>query len=123
MNVGSRIYYDLSTGEVILNTGDRSGAVVETTIEQDFNSYLVLSLRNPSTVGVIQLEYGQYSQDISAGGIIDRVDVTTKQVFFRYPDVTGPSDPEPERPLSEVVYEIKSQNAEIIFALVSNNLM
>lgn len=61
MIVGRKIYYQLSTGNVILEIGEREGSVVETTIDQDFESYVALSQLVKSTVGVIQLTYRQYS--------------------------------------------------------------
>ena len=59
MNIGRRLYYELSTGNVLLDTGERSGSVVETTLEQDFASYAALVERLPSTIGVMSLPYGQ----------------------------------------------------------------
>ena len=61
MEIGRKIYYELSTGNVLQDCGERSGSVIETTQEQDFASYVSLSQRVPSTVGVIQLTYGQYA--------------------------------------------------------------
>lgn len=34
MQIARRIYYDKSSGNIIVDTGERSGAVVETTIER-----------------------------------------------------------------------------------------
>lgn len=61
MQIGRKIYYDKLTGNPILDMGERSGSVVETTLDQDFQSYVSLGERVPSTVGVIQLAYGQYA--------------------------------------------------------------
>lgn len=69
MNIGRKIYYDLETGNVILNTGERSGDVVESTIDQDFASYQILNERVRETVGVITLAYGEYKESFqSASG-------------------------------------------------------
>lgn len=85
MHIGRRIYYDLVTGDIIIDTGERSGSVVETSIEQDFRSYAVLSERDPSTVGMIQLEYGQFADDfMHCSGY--RVDLDTRELLFSYPD-------------------------------------
>jgi len=56
--IGRKIYYELATGNVILETGERWGDVIETSIEDDFNSYAVLNERVPSSIGVIFVEYG-----------------------------------------------------------------
>ena len=66
--IGRRIYYDKATGNVLLDTGEMQGsdgALKETTVDQDFESYTVLSERNADTVGVIQLEYGDLSDKFS----------------------------------------------------------
>lgn len=77
--VGRKIYYDKATGNVILDTGERWGDVVETTVEQDFAAYVVLAERVPETVGVISLDFGQdrekfaqykYHVDIETGKIV-----------------------------------------------------
>ena len=66
MQIGRRIYYELATGNVIVDTGERQGAVVPTTIEQDFTTYAALAQRVPETVGVLELEFGQYAEDFAA---------------------------------------------------------
>jgi hypothetical protein len=65
MQIGRRIYYELSTGNIIQDTGERAGSIVETTQEEDFASYVALSTRVPSSVGVIQLNYGQYADNFA----------------------------------------------------------
>ena len=61
MIIGRKIYYELVTGNIIQETSERQGSVIETTQEQDFQTYISLSERVPSSVGVIQLTYGQYA--------------------------------------------------------------
>lgn len=102
MQIGKKIYYDKLTGNVILITPEMQGEVRGTTIEEDFQIYKVLSERNPETVGVIQLEFGQYAQDfmICTGY---HVNVETGQIEFSYPDPnqTTPQEPVYQQPLSE----------------------
>lgn len=108
MNIGAKIYFDKIIGDVIVNTGERTGAVIETTREQDFEVYSALSERVPETVGMIQLEYGAYAEDIAQGGRITRVDLETLKPLFTYPDPTAPETPqEPQQPLSEQVAQLK----------------
>lgn len=57
--IGRKIYYNKLTGDVLLDTGERTGNVCETTREEDFQTYKVLAERTPETVGCLQLEYGQ----------------------------------------------------------------
>lgn len=116
--IGRKIYYDKTTGNVLVDTGERMGAVKETTIEEDFQIYKALSERNPKTVGMIQLEYGQYSQDfMECNGY--RVNPETQQIEFSYPDPSQPEPQEPiyQKPLSEEVADFKQAIAELTMIL------
>lgn len=59
MDLGRKIYYELATGNVILDTGERQGDVVETTESQDWTLYTALQPYQQSAVGVLQLNYGE----------------------------------------------------------------
>ncbi|MFD3261847.1 hypothetical protein ACE3MQ_24925 [Paenibacillus lentus] len=115
MQIGKRIYFEKITGNVILDIGERTGHVYETTQEEDFANYKTLAERVPETVGMIQLEYGEYAQDFSqCNGF--RVNPGTLQLEFSYPD---PSDPEPEEPiyqpsLSEQVLSLESDLGNLL---------
>ncbi|WAH35058.1 hypothetical protein [Alicyclobacillus dauci] len=63
--IGRKIYYELSTGNVILDTGERQGSVVETTEEQDFQMYAALQKYQQNAVGVLQLSFGDYAQNFA----------------------------------------------------------
>ena len=112
MQIGRRIYYDKATGNVIVDTGERQGAVVPTTIEQDFQTYRALAERVPETVGVMELEFGQYAEDFAACNGY-RVDVSgeTPKLVFSYPN---PNDPEAppvyQKPLSDQIAELRAEN-------------
>jgi hypothetical protein len=122
MNIGRRIYYDQSTGNVIVDTGERCGNVIETTIEQDFQAYRALSECNPETVGVLQLEYGQYAQDFAACNGY-RVNPETREIEFSYPDPNEPEAPPVYRkPLSEEVSELK-QRQELMQAALDELIL
>jgi hypothetical protein len=112
MQIGRRIYYELSTGNVIQDTGERSGSVTETTSEQDFAAYVSLAERVPGTVGVIQLAYGQNAQDF-AQCLGYTVDISgTPTLVFSYPDPNSPTDPPVYvKPLSEEISNLKEQLA------------
>jgi len=119
MEIGRKIYYDLATGNVIKDTGERSGSIVETTVEQDFAAYSALVERVPSTVGFLQLECGEYAQDfMECSGY--RIDVSgeTPSLLFSYPDPEQPEEqPVFQKPLSEEVAEVKAQQALMQAAL------
>lgn len=104
MQIGKNIYYEKATGHIIVDTGERQGSVVETTTEQDFQSYQALADRVPETVGKISLEFGQYSEDFrNSSGY--RVNLDTLELEFDY---TEPSElPVYQKPLTEEVEELK----------------
>lgn len=113
MKFGRKIYYDMATGNVILETGERQGSVVLTTIEQDIETYKVLSERNRDTFDVLELEYGQYAQDFAESDGY-RVNPETEELEFSYSD---PNEPEVEQPyqvpLSEEVATLKTTNEDL----------
>jgi len=114
MQIGRRIYFDTTTGNIIQDTGERYGDVIETTQEQDFAAYVSLAERVPETVGMLQLEYGQYKQDfIECSGY--RVDVSGDEpkLLFLFPDGTEePEIPIYLPPLSEQVTILKTTVTE-----------
>jgi hypothetical protein len=63
--IGRKIYYDVSTGTVLCDTGERQGAVVETTQSDDFSVYPQLTEVDPATIGVIQMAYGERADEFA----------------------------------------------------------
>ncbi|BBW99005.1 hypothetical protein [Geobacillus subterraneus] len=120
--IGRKIYYDKSTGNVILDTGEKMGAVIETTIDQDFETYQALKQRVRDTVGVIQLEFGQYAEDFAqCNGF--RVNPQTLELEFSYPDpnATEPQEPVYQKPLTEQLKETQQAVAELTLLLAPMN--
>lgn len=108
--IGRKIFYELETGNIIVNTGERQGFVTPTTIEQDINSFASLSEPNRETFDYIELEYGQYAQDF-AESTGYRVNPETRELEFSYPDPNEPEAPQEFRPpLSMEVEELKQEN-------------
>lgn len=88
--IGRKLYYELATGDVILITPEKhSEFAINTTKEQDFQMYDVLAARNPDTVGVIQLEYGQYSAEFQSARSV-HVNPETQELQFEYPEYHPP---------------------------------
>lgn len=113
IEIGAKVYYDKDTGNVIQEIGERSGGVIETSTEQDFNSYVTLSERVPESVEMIQFEYGAFEADYEAGGVISRIDLETMEPLFTYPDPTDPETPQEPRPaLSKEIEALKSADVE-----------
>jgi hypothetical protein len=65
MQIGRKIYYENSTGNVLVDTGERDGSVIPTTQEDDFTFYSALSGRVPSTIGCLQLNFGDYAANFA----------------------------------------------------------
>lgn len=110
--IGMKVYYDLNSGNVIVITPESAGIVVETTREQDFKLYKALEDKVPDSVGMIQLEYGEYAFDRAEGGHIERVDPETLKPLFSYPD---PITQEPQVPgisLSDQISDLNQKLAE-----------
>ena len=119
MQIGRKIYYEVLTGNVLVDTGERQGSVRPTTAEQDIAAYKVLSELNRETFDVLELEYGQYAQDFTqANGY--HVNPETKALVFSYPDPNAepeaPAEPVYQVPLSEEVALLKAQNEELQIA-------
>lgn len=118
--IGRKLYYDKATGNIILNTGERTGSVIATTLEQDIATYTALTERNRDTFDVIELGYGQLSQDFleSNGQRINLDTLATlpageewKAIEFSYPDPNvPPQEPVYQPPLSEKVKELEQEN-------------
>ncbi|QVY62999.1 hypothetical protein [Cytobacillus gottheilii] len=112
MQIGRKVYYDKSTGNLIIDTGDRSGAVSATTFEQDVETYTSLSERNLETVDVIQLPFGAYAQDFREGRLIG-VNLETKEPIFEYHNPESPDNPiVPAKPLSVQIEDLRLESAQ-----------
>jgi len=105
MSIGRKVYYELATGDVILTTLEKaSETATNTTKEQDFEIYDVLQARNPDTVGVIQLEFGQYQSEFQTAKSY-KVNLETNELVFEYPTY--------EPPLTEQIERLKRENLSL----------
>jgi len=127
VTIGRKIYYDFLTGCLIVDTGEKrstSGYVSETTIEQDFTVYAALAERIPSTVGCLQLDYGEYAEDF-ATCIGYRVDVSgeTPSLLFSYPDPEAVGEPMVHRKsFSASIADLENENAMLVLELVNEQI-
>lgn len=83
MEIGRRIYYEKTSGNVVLDTGEKSGAVVPTTVEQDILLYADLSIYNKEALDILELTYGQYAQEFARCSSY-KINITTKEIEFDY---------------------------------------
>lgn len=127
MNIGRKIYWDKATGNIVVDTGERSGFVRETTLDEDLTAYQALAERVPDTVGCLQLEYGQHGRDFAeCNGY--RINPETFELEFSYPDPgetepTKPTEPVYRKPLSIEVDELKASDIENKQAIAELTMM
>lgn len=119
MKVGRKIFYEKVTGNTLVDTGERQGSVVTTTVEQDIATYAVLSERNQDTFDVLELQFGAYAQDFAESNGY-RVNVETKTLEFSYPDPNDPiAEPVYQKPLTSQVQELKQYTQQLNDDLMS----
>ena len=110
--IGRKIFYEVATGNPIQDTGERQGAVIPTTVEQDIATYTALSERNRQSFDVLELPFGAYAQDFATPGVQYRVNLETKELEFSYPDPNAPEEPQPyQKPLSQEVKDLRMEVA------------
>lgn len=120
--LGRKLFFDITSGNIITDTGERQGSVVSTTIEQDILTFNALSERNRDTFDVLELEYGQYAQDFTESNGY-RVNPETKTLEFSYPDPNEPEvEPVYQKPLSEKISENTDYLLDIDFRLIMMEL-
>ena len=62
LQIGRRLYFD-KQGILILDTGERMGSVMETTIQEDFAVYSQLEGLSEADAQVVNLSYGERSEE------------------------------------------------------------
>ena len=115
MKIGKRIYYDNQTGEVIFDTGERSGNVVPTTVERDIEVFKQLSERNRDTFDYIELEYGQYREDFHHATSY-LVNPKTRELVFSYDKIDEEeeeTEPIYQEPLTEKVERLEKEKENL----------
>ena len=86
--IGRKIYYELLTGDIVLTIPEKSHEnAIQTTTEQDIQLYDVLQYRDISTLGIIQLQYGEMRTEFEKSKSV-KIDLNTNQLVFSYPEFT-----------------------------------
>ncbi|WP_379142393.1 hypothetical protein [Paenibacillus sp. sgz500992] len=117
MEIGRKIYFDKATGNVILDTGEKVGDVVKTTREQDFASFKVLTERVEETVGMIELEFGQYATEFLESRFRFRVNPETEELEFFYGPLDPVETPVYQKPLTERMANTEAETAGMALEL------
>lgn len=107
--IGFKIYYEKSTGNVILTIPEKHNAnAKQTTKEQDFLMFDVLSIRNPKEVEVLQLGYGEHRNDFQIANSWS-VNMNTGKLEFQFPQFNLPS--------SGQISQLQEENKNLQFVL------
>lgn len=112
---GRWIYFDNKTGEVLHDTGEVRHTDPEYENKRDpFSTITKLMDRDPSSVGIIKLEPGQYAQDFTEG-YLGRINPEKMDLEFVYLDSTDPEAPPVyQPPLTEQVNELNTTMGNLI---------
>lgn len=127
LKLGTKIYYLISNGNVILDTGDMMGCVVETSFDEDYNNYTDLSKYAKESIGCIKLEYGELGKLLAEHKANSfKVDVSSSphKLVFEWIDYdTGEPSPSPktmEELIKEEADKVRLEYAMAIAEVVEN---
>ena len=125
--IGTKIYYLISNGNVILESGDMMGCVVETSFDEDYNNYTDLSKYAKDSIGCIKLEYGELGKllaDHKANSFKVDVSSSPHKLVFEWIDYdTGEPAPPPktmEELIKEEADKVRLEYAMAIAEVVEN---
>ena len=125
--IGTKIYYLISNGNVILESGDMMGCVVETSFDEDYNNYTDLSKYAKDSIGCIKLEYGELGklrEEHKANSF--KVDVSSNphKLVFEWIDYDTGEPGEPPKTMEELIKEesdkVRLEYATAIAEIVEN---
>lgn len=125
--IGSKIYYLVSNGNVILDTGDMIGCVVETSFDEDYNNYTDLSKYAKDSIGCLKLEYGELGkllEEHKANSF--KVDVSSNphKLVFEWVDYDTGEPGKPPKTMEELIKEeadkVRLEYAMAIAEVVEN---
>lgn len=125
--IGSKIYYLISNGNVILDTGDVIGCVVETSFDEDYNNYTDLSKYAKDSIGCLKLEYGELGKLLAEHKANSfKVDVSSNphKLVFEWIDYDTGEPAEPPKTMEELIKEeadkVRLEYAMAIAEVVEN---
>ena len=125
--IGTKIYYLISNGNVILESGDMMGCVVETSFDEDYNNYTDLSKYAKESIGCIKLKYGELGKllaDHKANSF--KVDISSQphKLIFEWIDYDTGKPGEPPKTMEELIKEeadkVRLEYAMAIAEVVEN---
>ena len=125
--IGSKIYYLISNGNVILESGDMIGCVVETSFDEDYNNYTDLSKYAKDSIGCLKLEYGELGkllEEHKANSFKVDVSSSPHKLVFEWIDYDTGKPGEPPKTMEELIKEeadkVRLEYAMAIAEVVEN---
>ena len=116
--IGTKIYYCLLTGNIIIVIGDMQGYVKETTFSEDIEIYAELKERSIDTIGLLTFKYGEYAK-LSKGSTSAIVNLKTKELIFSYEDLPQlPQEPTEIELIQEEIKQLKEELEKVKASLV-----
>lgn len=127
LKLGTKIYYLISNGNVILESGDMMGCVVETSFDEDYNNYTDLSKYAKDSIGCIKLEYGELGKllaDHKANSFKVDVSSSPHKLVFEWIDYDTGEPAAPPKTMEELIKEesdkVRLEYATAIAEIVEN---
>lgn len=125
--IGSKIYYLISNGNVIFDAGDMMGCVVETSFDEDYNNYTDLSKYAKESIGCLKLEYGELGkllEEHKANSFKVDVSSSPHKLVFEWIDYDTGEPAEPPKTMEELIKEesdkVRLEYATAIAEIVEN---
>lgn len=121
--IGTKIYYCLTSGNVIKIIGDCQGYVRETTFDEDYEIYTELKERDKSSIGLLIFEFGEYPK-LSKGSTGVMVNLKTKELIFNYDELPQePQEPQEPTEIEKIKIEQEQQNKDILINMLATTEM
>ena len=125
--IGTKIYYLKSNGNIIIESGDMMGCVVETSFDEDYNNYTDLSKYAKDSIGCLKLEYGELGKllaDHKANSFKVDVSSSPHKLVFEWIDYDTGKPGEPPKTMEELIKEesdkVRLEYATAIAEIVEN---
>jgi len=112
MKLGTKIYYEKSTGNVIFTRGDMQGFVIETSFDEDYEMYSDLRKYQKDKIGCLKLEYGQLGQllaDNKANSYKVDVSGNPHKLVFAWIDYETGQPGEPPKSVEDLIKETENK--------------
>lgn len=125
MKIGTKIYYEKNTGNIIMTVRDMIGNVVDTSLDIDYENYKELSSYNLYSIGCIQFDFGEFSKLMSENNAdqyyVDVTGTEPKVIFTQSEDKKNePKQKTLDEIIDEKLNEVKTELSTAITEIIEN---